>query len=90
VRPEDVSEAATHDHYVVLVEVGGSGLALTSKAQGVGISGEELASCDLTHREHQSINIITPIFNIHSSTTTRQDSHQLHQPNNRKEGGMIV
>ena len=46
---EDVAETGAHDHHIVLVEVGGGGLALAAETQGIGIPGEELPSCDLTH-----------------------------------------
>jgi hypothetical protein len=67
---EDVSEAGAHDHHVVLVEVGRGGLALAAETQRVGIPGEELPSCYLTHREHQSINIIAPSSIFNKSTQT--------------------
>jgi len=73
---EHVSEAGAHDHHVVLVEVGRGGLALAAETQRVGIPGEELPSCYLTHREHQSINIIAHLqssINQHKTTIEKPE-----------------
>ena len=51
---EDAAEAGSHHNHVVLFEVVWSGFSLFAEAERVGVPGEELPGCDLTHREHNN------------------------------------
>ena len=49
---EDIAETASDDHHVVFLEVGGSGLALLSETQAVGVPGQEGLPSNLADGEH--------------------------------------
>lgn len=54
VSGQHVSQTCSHHNHVVLLQVGGSGFAFFAETKGVGVSGEQLLSSDLTHREHKN------------------------------------